>query len=67
LPSSHSDTCQETIKKPKLDQHAQRCYGAAFSCIDCGVSFPGPKEYRAHSSCISEAEKYQGVLYKGPK
>ncbi|KAI3654849.1 hypothetical protein MP228_000229 [Amoeboaphelidium protococcarum] len=55
--------CQETIKKPKLDQHAQRCRGATFSCIDCSTDFYGT-EYRNHTSCISEAEKYQKSLYK---
>ncbi|KAF9923602.1 hypothetical protein FBU30_006378 [Linnemannia zychae] len=60
------DTCQETIKKPKLDQHFNRCPYAQFSCIDCSVSFQGT-EYRSHTSCISEAEKYQKALYRGPK
>ncbi|KAG5458170.1 MAG: hypothetical protein BJ554DRAFT_1658 [Olpidium bornovanus] len=40
----------------KLDQHKGRCHGASFSCIDCGTSFKGA-EHRAHTSCISEAEK----------
>lgn len=35
-----------------------------FSCIDCGVVFHG-EEYAAHTSCISEAEKYEKSLYKG--
>lgn len=30
------------------------------------VHFPGT-EYRSHTSCISEAQKYQGHLYKGEK
>jgi cell growth-regulating nucleolar protein len=60
------DTCQETVKKPKLDQHFNRCHYAQFSCIDCSVSFQGV-EYRSHTSCISEAEKYQKALYRGPK
>ena len=33
------------------------------SCIDCGRVFHGT-EYKSHTSCISEAEKYQGKLYK---
>lgn len=57
------DVCQDTIKKPKLDNHRQRCRGATFSCIDCGTSFAGT-DYRNHTSCISEAEKYQKSLYK---
>jgi cell growth-regulating nucleolar protein len=36
-----SDTCQETLKKPKLDAHAQRCRQAQFSCIDCSTTFTG--------------------------
>ncbi|TPX56951.1 hypothetical protein PhCBS80983_g04165 [Powellomyces hirtus] len=60
------ESCQETLKKAKLDQHTYRCHYAQFSCIDCSVTFQGT-DYRAHTSCISEAEKYQGALYKGPK
>ncbi|KAJ3022630.1 hypothetical protein HKX48_005692 [Thoreauomyces humboldtii] len=60
------ESCQETLKKPKLEQHTYRCQYAQFSCIDCSKTFQGT-EYRAHTSCISEAEKYQGALYKGPK
>ncbi|KAI8354338.1 hypothetical protein B0O80DRAFT_450826 [Mortierella sp. GBAus27b] len=60
------DTCQETLKKPKLDQHFNRCPYAQFSCIDCSVSFQGT-DYRAHTSCVSEAEKYEKSLYRGPK
>jgi cell growth-regulating nucleolar protein len=33
------------------------------SCIDCGKDFFGDG-YAAHTSCISEAEKYQGALFK---
>jgi cell growth-regulating nucleolar protein len=60
------EVCNDTIIKKKLDQHSQRCYGAYFSCIDCSVTFQGI-EYRNHTSCISEAEKYEKALYKGPK
>ncbi|KAJ2081827.1 hypothetical protein H4R24_002034 [Coemansia sp. RSA 988] len=51
--------CQQTLKKPKLDQHVQRCRNASFSCIDCSVDFVGTT-YRQHTSCISEVEKYGG-------
>ncbi|KAJ3056176.1 hypothetical protein HK097_007782 [Rhizophlyctis rosea] len=82
------DYCQETLKKPKLDQHTYRCHNAQFTCIDCNTTFTGtgvrmptqsdslkPRgpddfcfvQYRTHTSCISEAEKYQGALYKGKK
>lgn len=57
MPSFVCDYCQETLKKAKLDQHAQRCRQAVFSCIDCHTSFKGT-EYRAHFSCITEVQKY---------
>jgi len=52
--------------KKKADQHTQRCYGAYFTCIDCSKTFNG-NEYRQHTQCITEDEKYQKKLYKGPK
>lgn len=58
MPSFVCDRCQETLKKPKLDAHVQRCRGASFSCIDCYRSFSGVG-YRDHFSCISEVEKYE--------
>lgn len=58
MPSFVCDRCQETLKKPKLDIHAQRCRGASFSCIDCYRSFKGT-DYREHMSCITEVEKYE--------
>ena len=57
MPSFVCDHCQETLKKAKLDQHAQRCRQAAFSCIDCYKTFKGV-EYREHFSCITEVQKY---------
>lgn len=58
MPSFVCNRCQETLKKPKLDTHVQRCRGASFSCIDCYRDFKGV-EYREHFSCITEAEKYE--------
>ncbi|KAJ1528263.1 hypothetical protein HK096_010027, partial [Nowakowskiella sp. JEL0078] len=60
------DSCQTTLKKQKLDTHVQQCYYAQFSCIDCSKTFQGT-EYRAHTSCITENEKYQKSVYKAPK
>ncbi|RLV89619.1 hypothetical protein JA1_005060 [Spathaspora sp. JA1] len=60
------EVCNDTVIKKKLDQHVQRCYGAYFSCIDCSTTFQGT-DYRNHTSCISEAEKYEKALYRGPK
>lgn len=51
------------MTKKKLDPHRNRCRGATYTCIDCMVYFPGT-EYRSHTSCMSEAQKYQGALYK---
>ena len=52
------EVCNDTIIKKKLDLHTQRCYGAYFTCIDCSTTFEGT-EYRKHTSCITEDEKYQ--------
>ncbi|KAG9302030.1 hypothetical protein G9A89_021074 [Geosiphon pyriformis] len=60
------DTCQETLKKPKLDAHVARCVQAQFTCIDCSTTFLGG-DYRFHTACVTEAEKYQKALYKGKK
>ena len=58
--------CGDTVKKPKLDKHYQMCH-AAVTCIDCFSTFNNPGQFKGHTSCISEAEKYQKSLYKGPK
>lgn len=60
------EVCNDTVIKKKLDQHTQRCRGAYFTCIDCSTTFSGT-EYRGHTQCISEAEKYEKALYKGKK
>ena len=61
------DSCNETLKKNKVEQHMQRCRQCfSVSCIDCSVTFEG-RSYVKHTSCISEAEKYQGTLYKPKK
>lgn len=57
------ENCGQTIKKPKAEQHARSCRGfRGYVCIDCMKVFTGDS-YKAHTSCISEAEKYQGALY----
>jgi len=59
--------CNETLKKNQVDKHAGHCLSCwAVTCVDCNVTFPGD-EYRAHTSCISEAQRYEGKLYKAPK
>ncbi|SGZ57427.1 CIC11C00000000116 [Sungouiella intermedia] len=60
------EVCNDTVIKKKLDQHSQRCHGAYFTCIDCSTTFSGT-DYRGHTQCISEAEKYEKALYKGKK
>ena len=55
--------CNDVIPKKKLDQHRSQCRRALFTCLDCSVTFQGT-DYRSHTSCISEAQKYQGHLYK---
>ncbi|KAL3478182.1 hypothetical protein BJX99DRAFT_245696 [Aspergillus californicus] len=55
--------CGDILTKKKLDPHRNQCRGATFTCIDCMVHFQGTA-YRSHTSCMTEAQKYQGALYK---
>ena len=64
--SFYCGACADVVKKPKSDQHVYRCPGAQFTCIDCNTTFSG-NDYKSHTSCISEAEKYEKGLYKGDK
>ena len=57
------EQCNDVIPKKKLDQHRNQCRRAIFTCLDCSTTFRGT-EYRSHTSCISEAQKYQGHLYR---
>ncbi|KAJ5358830.1 uncharacterized protein N7496_011243 [Penicillium cataractarum] len=61
--SFQCEACGDIFTKKKLDPHRNQCRGASFTCIDCMVHFQGT-QYRAHTSCMSEAQKYQGALYK---
>ncbi|CAG8469276.1 2425_t:CDS:2 [Dentiscutata heterogama] len=60
------DQCADIIKKPKLDQHRIKCPITTFTCIDCSKTFVGTS-YKSHTSCISEAEKYQKGTFKPKK
>ncbi|CAD1807901.1 LYAR-type C2HC zinc finger family protein [Candida parapsilosis] len=60
------EVCNDTVVKKKLGQHQQRCRGAYFTCIDCSTTFHN-NDHDKHTSCISEAEKYEKSLYKGKK
>ncbi|PWY77251.1 hypothetical protein BO94DRAFT_538113 [Aspergillus sclerotioniger CBS 115572] len=57
------EACGDVLTKKKLDPHRNQCRGASYTCIDCMVHFYGT-EYRSHTSCMSEAQKYQGALYR---
>lgn len=58
--------CQETLKLKVLVTHGYRCGGALLSCVDCSADFT-PAAARCHTTCISEAEKYEKTLFKGGK
>ena len=59
--------CNETLKKAQVQKHAQRCRQChAVTCVDCSQTFYGD-DFEAHTTCISEAEKYEGSLYKAKK
>jgi cell growth-regulating nucleolar protein len=58
--------CTDVVKKPKLDHHYAQCRNS-FTCIDCSETFKSPPEWKTHTSCVTEAEKYQKSLYTGPK
>jgi len=57
------ERCNESLKKPKVAKHISMCGTSRVSCIDCCKTF-GLGEWEAHTSCISEAEKYQGKLFE---
>ncbi|KAL4893291.1 hypothetical protein BDV59DRAFT_29257 [Aspergillus ambiguus] len=57
------EACGDILTKKKLDPHRNQCRGASFTCIDCMVHFQGTS-YRSHTSCMTEAQKYEGALYK---
>ena len=61
------DGCGESVKKPKAEQHVNTCrFCRALVCQDCMRRFTDDS-YKQHTSCITEAQKYQGALYKPPK
>ena len=61
------DHCQQSVTKPKVDSHRARCHNCWYlTCIDCSKTLD-VETYKAHTQCISEAEKYQGKLYQGGK
>ena len=40
--------------------------GGTLCCVDCSKDFTTAGA-RAHTTCISEAEKYEGALYRGAR
>lgn len=59
------NACGQSMRKNQVEKHYQSaCRNCSvLSCIDCGKDFPGDT-YADHTSCITEAEKYQGNLYQ---
>eukprot|EP01138_Halocafeteria_seosinensis_P002864 gb/GECG01002926.1/.p1 GENE.gb/GECG01002926.1/~~gb/GECG01002926.1/.p1 ORF type:complete len:300 (+),score=60.40 gb/GECG01002926.1/:1-900(+) len=59
--------CQETLKKNQVDKHIPKCPQCwVLTCVDCSQDFEG-EAFRKHTSCVTEAEKYQGKLYQAKK
>ena len=60
------NACGSSLKKNQVEKHYQNeCRSCSvLSCMDCGQDFYGD-EYANHTKCISEAEKYQGAMFKG--
>ncbi|KAH9816505.1 hypothetical protein DFH28DRAFT_1106975 [Melampsora americana] len=57
---------QKRIKKPKLDSHSYKCQ-SSFTCLDCSITFNTSFDWKSHTTCITEAEKFQKSVYKAPK
>lgn len=63
------DSCQETLKKSKIEKHlGRKCLNASFSCIDCNRSFDN-HSYKEHNECNesnkninNQSKKQQDIL-----
>ena len=63
MPVFVCEACNETLKRAKVEAHVQKCRGAwIMSCMDCNKKFEGD-DYWNHTTCVTEAERYQGHLY----
>nr|CCM17266.1 RNA binding protein, putative [Leishmania guyanensis] len=51
--------CQDVVKKPKVQSHANACGCDTFTCVDCMRVFD-LHTIKGHTSCVTEEEKYQG-------
>ncbi|KHJ34317.1 putative zinc finger c2h2 lyar-type protein [Erysiphe necator] len=60
------EACGDVLLKKKLDAHRRQCVNASYTCLDCMTNFEN-NDYRAHTSCISEQQKYEGALYRPGK
>ncbi|KAL4466489.1 hypothetical protein ABPG72_016630 [Tetrahymena utriculariae] len=59
--------CDQTLKKKQLDKHVYQCSRPAkFICIDCQKIFVGD-DYKSHTQCMTEQEKYHGPYQKQNK
>ncbi|CAK1367649.1 UPF0743 protein [Cercospora beticola] len=54
--------CGDVLTKKKLSGHYNQCW-APVTCLDCMTTFPNGA-FQSHTSCMSEAQKYQGHLYR---
>ncbi|KAL9528425.1 hypothetical protein SMMN14_07451 [Sphaerulina musiva] len=54
--------CGDVLTKKKLSTHYNRCW-APVTCLDCMTTF-ADGAFQSHTSCVSEAQKYQGNLYR---
>lgn len=57
------EACAEVLPKKKLDFH--RCRNG-FTCLDCNKTFFST-DYQAHTSCVSEDQRYQKSVYRETK
>jgi len=54
--------CGESVKKPQVAKHMLHCWQCLFTCVDCKQQF-NSETYVAHTSCMSEAQRFQGKLW----
>lgn len=47
-----------------LSLAAFKCRGSTLCCVDCSKDY-SPAEARKHTTCISEAEKFEKTMYRG--
>jgi hypothetical protein len=62
MPSFCCESCNDVLSKPRIAKHRTQCDASAFSCIDCNRTFVG-SQVDAHTSCVTEAEKYKHNAY----